>query len=187
MATPAPDCDTSMIRQVRLRPLQDQAADRIARNDAAVPAVFGQAEDMAIGEPGELRGEFVALARRRRDRHGKTVLKDARDMAFDPPQVIDVGDHALARLAGDWRNQRDAARRHVDDLTRKLAPVGKHVAAGEVHAYALQARWHGHRLPGSTATLVFQGFKRYFCYLITPPTATGKHPCASPALPQRTR
>jgi hypothetical protein len=118
---------------------QDQAADRIARNDAAVPAVFGQAEDMAIGEPGELRGELVALARCRRDRHGETVLKDARDVAFEPPKVIDVSDHALARLAGDWRNQRDAARRHVDDLTGKLAPVGKHVAAGEVHAYALKA------------------------------------------------
>jgi hypothetical protein len=42
-------------------------------------------------------------------------------------------------LAGDRRNQRDAARRHVDDLTGEFAPVGEHVAACDVHAHALKA------------------------------------------------
>src|SRR6266852_1995135 len=50
-----------------------QLVGRIARCDTAVAAVCGQAEDMAVGEPGELGGELVALAHRRRDRHGKAI------------------------------------------------------------------------------------------------------------------
>jgi hypothetical protein len=104
-----------------------------------VPAIFRQTQDMTVGEPGELRGELVALVRRCRDRHGETVLKEPGDVAFEPPHVIDVSNHTLARLAGDWRHQRDAARRHIDDLTGELAPVGEHVAAGEVYAHPLKA------------------------------------------------
>src|ERR1700692_3827681 len=40
----------------------DQAADRVARHDTAVAAVFGQAEDVAGGEPGQLRGGLIALS-----------------------------------------------------------------------------------------------------------------------------
>ena len=65
-------------------------------DDAAVAAVFRQAEDVAVGEPGELGGELVALARRRRDRHGKAVLEQARDLAFEPAEMVDIGDDALA-------------------------------------------------------------------------------------------
>jgi len=82
---------------------QDQPADGVTRDDAAVATVFRQTEDVAVGEPGELRGELVALARRRPDRHREAVLKDARDVAFESPEMINVGDDALARLAGDRR------------------------------------------------------------------------------------
>ena len=60
-------------------------------------------------------------------------------VAFEPAQMIDIGDDALARLAGDRRDQRHAARRHVDDLAGKLAPVRQHVAAEQVDLDALVA------------------------------------------------
>ena len=41
--------------------------------------------------------------------------------------------------AADRRNQRHAARRHVDDLAGKLAAVGQHVAAEQVDLDALVA------------------------------------------------
>ena len=78
---------------------QDQARNGIARSDAAVAAVFRQTENVAVGEPGELRGELVALARRCRDRHRKAVLERARDMTFEPAQMVDVSDDAFAGLA----------------------------------------------------------------------------------------
>ena len=79
VAIAAPDSDRSMMRQVRLTPFgRIRWVDRLARHDAAVAAVFRQVEDVAVGEPGELGGELVALARRRRDRHGEAVLEDAR-------------------------------------------------------------------------------------------------------------
>src|SRR6202046_895293 len=79
---------------------QDQAGDRVARDQTSVAAVFGQIKDVAVGEPGQLRGEFVALARRRRYRHRKAALKDARDMAFEAAQMIDIGDDPFAGRAG---------------------------------------------------------------------------------------
>ena len=84
---------------------QDQAGGRIARRHAAVTAIFRQAEDVAVGEPGELGGELVALARGRRDRHGEAVRELARDHAFQPADMIDIGDDAFARLAGNRRDQ----------------------------------------------------------------------------------
>ena len=100
-------------------------------------AVFRQIEDLPVGEPSELGGELVALARGRRDGHGEAIVESARDLAFEPAEMIDVGDHPFARLAGDRRNQSHAARRHVDDLARKLAPVGQHIAAEQVDPHAL--------------------------------------------------
>ena len=111
----------------------------IARHDTAVSAVFRQSENMSIGEPGQLGGELVALARRRRDRHREAVLKDARDVAFEPAQMIDVGDDALAGLAGDRRDQCHAAGRHVHHLTGEFAPIRQHIAAEQIDAHALKA------------------------------------------------
>src|SRR5580692_3266541 len=117
----------------------DQAADRVARHDTAVAAVFRQAEDVAVGEPGELGGKLVAFARGRPDGHRKAVLENARDVAFEPAQMIDIGDDALARRAAHRRDQRHAPRRHVDDLAGKLAAVRQHIAAEQVDLDALMA------------------------------------------------
>src|SRR5271154_6765173 len=65
----------------------NQTAHRVARHDTAVPAVFRKTEDVAIGKPGELRGQLVALARGCRNRHGKAVLKQPRDAAFQPAEM----------------------------------------------------------------------------------------------------
>ena len=61
-----------------------------------------------------------------------------RDDAFEPPHMVHVGDDALARLAGNGRDQRHAAGRHVGDLTGELTPVRQHVAAQEIDGHALE-------------------------------------------------
>jgi hypothetical protein len=78
---------------------QDQAGDGIARDDTTVTTIFRQAEDVAVGEPGQLGCELVAFARRCRFRHRETVLNDPRDVPFQPAQVIHIGDNAFAGLA----------------------------------------------------------------------------------------
>ena len=102
-------------------------------------AIFRQAEDVAVGEPGQLRGELVALARRRGDRHREAVRQNADDRAFEPADMIDIGDDALARLAAHRADDRHAAGRHVEHLAGEFAPVGQHVAAEQIHAHALEA------------------------------------------------
>jgi hypothetical protein len=101
--------------------------------DGGLPAARG----CEVGEPGELRRELVAFARRRRNAHGEAVLKDARDVAFEAAKMIDVGNDALAGSAGDWCDQRHATRRHIDKLAGEFTPVHQHVAPGEVDAHAL--------------------------------------------------
>jgi len=66
-----------------------------------VAAVFRQAEKLPVGEPGELCGELVALARGCPNGHGKTILEHAGDDAFQPSDMIDIGDHPLANGADD--------------------------------------------------------------------------------------
>ncbi|GCC47519.1 hypothetical protein chiPu_0031470, partial [Chiloscyllium punctatum] len=130
-----------------------------------------------------LGGELVALARGGADRHGKAVVDDAGDAALDAADMVEIGDHAIADIADTGRQQREAARRHVDNLAGKLAPVGQHVAAEQVHLDALEAapllgygddvsfllckRHHdkpGHRPFGAPMTLKLIGLTgRYGC------------------------
>ena len=136
----APESDMSTMRQMTAVPSgSDHGGARIARHDAVVAAVLGQPEDLAVGEPGQLRGKLVALARGRGDRHRKTVRQDADNRAFEPADVIDIGDDALARDAAHRADDRHAAGRHVEHLTGEFAPVGQHVAAEQIHAHALEA------------------------------------------------
>src|SRR6185437_8108874 len=118
---------------------QDQPRDRIARREAAMAAVFRQVEDLPVGEPGELRGKLVALAQCRRNAHGEAVLDEAGDLALEPAEMVDIGDDAFAGIANHRSDQGYAAGRHVDDLTRKFAPVGEHVAAEQVDLDPLMA------------------------------------------------
>jgi hypothetical protein len=98
-----------------------------------VAAVFRQIENVAVGEPGQLGRELVALARGRADRHGEAVVDDAGDLALDPADMVEIGDDAVADIADAGRQQRQPSRRHVDDLAGKLTPVRQHVAAEQVN------------------------------------------------------
>jgi hypothetical protein len=89
-----------------------------------VTAVFRQVEDIAVGEPGKLGGELVALAGGGADRHRKTVVDDAGDPALDPADMVEIGDHAIADIADAGRQQSEAPRRHIDDLAGKFAAIG---------------------------------------------------------------
>ena len=75
----------------------------------------------------------------RRDGHRETIGQNADDRAFEPADMIDIGDHAFARLAAHRADDRHAAGRHVEHLTGKFAPVGQHVAAKQIDAHALKA------------------------------------------------
>ena len=79
--------------------LQNEPGGGIARDDAAVAPVLGQAENVTVGEPSELGGELVALARSGRDGHGKAVLELARDDAFEPTDMVDIGNNAFGRFS----------------------------------------------------------------------------------------
>lgn len=63
---------------------QDQPGHGIAWGETVVSAIFRQVKDFPVGQPGQLRRELVPLAQRRRDGHRKSVLQDARDVAFVP-------------------------------------------------------------------------------------------------------
>ena len=73
------------------------------------------------------------------DGHGKTIVDDAGDLALDPADMVEIGDHAVADIADAGRQQGQSARRHIDDLAGKFAPVRQHVAAEQVDFDALEA------------------------------------------------
>ncbi len=68
-------------------------------------AVFGKIEDIAVGEPGELRRQLVAFAGGRPHAHGETVVDNPGDFAFDPADVVEIGDDPVTDVA-------DARRQH---------------------------------------------------------------------------
>ena len=119
--------------------LEREQRDRVARHDTVVAAVFRQVEDIAVGEPGQLRRELVALARGGSHGHGKTVVDDAGDPALDPADMVEIGDHAVADIADAGRQQGQSTRRHIDDLAGKFAPVRQHVAAQQMDLHPLEA------------------------------------------------
>src|ERR1700747_705289 len=125
----------SMIRQVTLRPFGRirrpmglRGTPRPWRGSSRKTSMWRLASQVSCA------ASLSLLARRRPDRHREAVLKDPRDVPFESPEMIDVGDDALARLAGDRRNHCHATGRHVDDLTGEFAAVGKHIAAEKIDA-----------------------------------------------------
>jgi hypothetical protein len=101
----------------------------------------------------------------------------AGDLALDPADMVEIGDHAVADIADAGRQQGQAPRRHIDDLAGVFAPVGQHVAAEQVHLHPLEAspllgcrkrrfllrkRHHGHPAPdfGASSTLRRTGLTR---------------------------
>ncbi len=65
-------------------------------------AVFWQFEFVPVGKPGQLGGELVALALGGVDAHGETAVEMAKDHSFEPSDMIDVGNDALADLLPTW-------------------------------------------------------------------------------------
>lgn len=112
---------------------------RTARYDTIVPAVFWQIEDLAISKPGELRRKLVALTRCGGDSHGKAVVEQPGDLAFNAADVVEIGDNAFADIADTRGQHGEPAGRHIDDLTWKFAPIGQHVAAEQMNLDALKA------------------------------------------------
>ena len=51
--------------------------------------------------------------------------------------MIDIGDDGFADLRFDFRDEGDAARRHIDGLAGIFLPVLQHIAAGELDLHAL--------------------------------------------------
>src|SRR5262249_7340017 len=65
----------------------------------AVAAVVDRAQELAVGQPGELGSQLVALARGGCDVHGEAIFELARHHAFEPADVIHIGDDALIELS----------------------------------------------------------------------------------------
>src|SRR5207253_207460 len=111
---------------------------RVANRDALMLAILRQTQDVPVGKPGELGGELVALARGCRDRHREPGGKHPGDGALEPTEVIDIGDHALPRLAGDRCLHGNISGRHVYDLTGEFPPIREHVTAQQIDTDALK-------------------------------------------------
>ncbi len=101
-------------------------------------AIFRQIEDVAVGEPGQLGGELVALARGRTHAHGEAVVDNAGNLALDPADMVEIGDHAVADIADAGRQQGQPAGGHIDDLARKFAAVRQHIAPQQMNPHTLK-------------------------------------------------
>jgi hypothetical protein len=102
-------------------------------------AIFRQAQLVAVRKPGQLGSELVLLAEGSVDRHGEAAIDDAHDGAFDPADMVDIGDDAFSDPSGDGSRQRNAPRRHVCGLAGIFMLVLEHEAAEEIDLYALMA------------------------------------------------
>src|SRR5439155_19702986 len=88
---------------VRVRELRH--GDPVARHHTLVTAVFRQVENVAVGEPGQLCGALVALARGGADGHGEPVVDNPGNPALDPADMVEIGDHAVADIADAGRQK----------------------------------------------------------------------------------
>ena len=67
----------------------------------------------------------------------KPFVDRAGDLALEPAEMIDIGDHPVAELRRPQAPSQNAARRHIDDLAGIFAPVGQHVAAEQIDLHPL--------------------------------------------------
>ena len=136
----APEREMSMIRARVLAPAgQGERRRTVARFDAFVAAILGHAEDVTIGEPGELVGELFALERRQLHLDREAAVEVARHRAFDATDLVEIGDDAFADFAARFRFEGDAAGRNVDRRAGKFLAVLAHELASEAHFDALMA------------------------------------------------
>ena len=107
--------------------LQDEGRADVARDDALVAAIFRHAEGLAVGEPGQLVGKFLALEQRHIDLKREAVVELPGHHPFDPPELVEVADDPFADSSQDRHHQRDPAGRHVERLARKFLAARQHV------------------------------------------------------------
>src|SRR3990170_5456332 len=94
------------------RDIEDPAIDRysvrepkcrrlVGGANTIVPALLSAVKFFFIDEPSHLRREFFALVQGRHEAHGEAPVEHTYDGAFYPPDVIEIGDDALADLDRD--------------------------------------------------------------------------------------
>ncbi len=93
---------------------------------------------MLVGDPCQLGCKLLALAVGRIDLDDEGALRKLRDDAFDPADVIDVGDDAFVDRGQGTAGKQHVARRHVDDRAIILLVVGKHQPARQIDRDALK-------------------------------------------------
>ena len=116
--------------------VQDQRGFRLFRQAPGIAAVFGQVQDVTVGQPGQSVGQLVSLATGGRDGHGEPGFDVTRDLALDPADMVDIGDNRIANFALDRADDISAAWRDAGNLAGKFAPVGKHAPPKQVHLHA---------------------------------------------------
>ena len=139
-AIAAPDSDRSMMRQVILVPSSSVSiAIGLRGTIRSWRRSSGRLRMSRLASQVSWAASLSRLRGGRADRHGKAVVDDAGDLALDPADMVEIGDHAVADIADAGRQQGQSARRHVDDLAGKFAAVRQHVAAEQVHLHPLEA------------------------------------------------
>ena len=132
--TPAPDSDRSMMRQFMTRPSASVSrAIGLRGTIRSWRRSSGRLRILRLASQVSCAASLSRLRGVADDRHGKAVVDDAGDLAFDAADMVEIGDDALADGADALREQRKSAGRHVDDLAGKLAPILQHVAAEQVN------------------------------------------------------
>ena len=91
----------------------------------------------AVGEPGELRGDFLALVMGGVDLESKTTLDAPHHRALDPTQVIEIGNHALADFDGDRGQNGSTSGGGIHQPAGIFLLVGAHEAAEQGDSKAL--------------------------------------------------
>jgi len=108
----------------------------VARGDALVATILGHAEFVAIGEPGQLIRQALALHRGQLHRNRETALEIASHPALNPPHVGEVSDNALANFDRLLSREGDAAGRHVNRHAGEFLSVLPHELARQADFYA---------------------------------------------------
>src|SRR5690606_5879383 len=92
-------------------------------DDALVPAVLGQVENVLVRQPRKLGRHLVALAAGGDDLHGEAALDQFGDGALDAAEVVEIGDDLLADSAGDGGDDLGVTGRHLQHLAGKFATI----------------------------------------------------------------
>jgi hypothetical protein len=115
------------------------AVDNRGSRFSGLWTIVGDAETVAIGEPGELIGELVALSRRQIEHEREAGVGEAHAGTGEASQVVEIDDDLLAEARLRRRVQKHVARRHFNRLAGKLVLRFEHVAAKQRDRHALKA------------------------------------------------